>query len=153
MEEEVGEVPDVAVLSARDLELALSCSPTDGDAEGAIAPRANGRDVSSAGRGGANADEDNKKARLLGTARKEEGTGLTGALPSDSSSDELLIITPAEISLKAPLASPCAIKTPPPGRDGSFLYSSPPSGCLLFTPPVGLSAGVSRGMGGPCVAS
>jgi hypothetical protein len=152
MDEDVGEVLD-EVFSARDLELALSCSPT-GDAEDAITGRVNGRDGSSSGRGGANEDEDNKKARLLGNARKEEeGTALTGALPSDSSSDELLIIAPAGISLKAPLASPCATKTPPPGRDGSFLYSNPPRGCLPVTPPVGFSAGVSSGMGGPCVAS
>lgn len=151
MEEDVGEVLAKAALSARDLEPALSCSPTAGDV---IMPRANAKDDSSAGRGGANADEDNKKARSLGTARKEEeGTAVTGALPSDSSSDELLIIAPAGRSLKAPLASPCATKTPPPGRVGSFLYARPPSGCLPFTPPVGLSAGVSSGIGGPWVAS
>ena len=43
--------------------------------------------------------------------------------------------------------------TPPPGLDGSFRYSSPPSGCLFITPPVGFSGAAVRSVCGPCVAS
>jgi hypothetical protein len=45
------------------------------------------------------------------------------------------------------------MNTPPPGLEGLFLYARDPMSGLPWTPPVGLSAGVSRGTGGPCVAS
>lgn len=70
-------------------------------------------------------------------------------LPSPS---EGSMITPGGISLY-PSLLPWTIKTPPPGRDSSCLYTSFDAGGWAVTPPVGFKAGGVTPGAGESVAS
>jgi hypothetical protein len=87
-----------------------------------------GERVRSSGKGGAKEEEERNKARLRSFIAREEMEDIASADVASPESDPddddvLLITTPAGTSLKSPsrAACPCATKTPPPGRVGSFL--------------------------------